>query len=744
MKKSLLSLVMIQAAMMGFAQTGKLWKKANSVTNKSTIAENKINLKNAKLYSLDFEGLKNTIKNAPQSYDNTLSNVIVSFPNSNGELEDFRIYEKSNFDPALQEKYSDIRSYVGESIFGDTKIYFSVSPLGLSTMGLNSDKSTDIIEPYTSDLSTYAVFKRTDDKGFAKEFICSVPNANKGTKATSTDKSADDGKLRNYRLALSCTGEYGAYFGGKSGAMAAMNNTMTRVNGVFENDFAIHLTIIPENENIVFTNSSTDPYSAATTGVNGAWSTELMDVLHGTTYGIGDSKFDIGHLFGRSGGGGSAGCIGCVCNNSTTYDSSWDWYWYKGQGYTSPGSGAPSGDNFDIDYVAHEIGHQFGGFHTFTHGTEGSLNPSQMEPGSGSTIMGYAGITSKDVQAHSDPYFHAASLRDITNYMKSAAGNCSTTTASGNNAPVVNAGPDYTIPKSTPFILTGTATDADGDAMTYTWEQFDLQNSSTANPSATKTTGVNYRSYPPTSSPVRYLPNMTTVLAGRLYTAGSEINVEYLSSVARTLNFRFTARDNRTGAGANAYDDMKVTVNSAAGPFKVTSPNTAVTYSGNSTQTVTWDVASTTASPINCSTVDILISTDGGTTWSTLLENTPNDGSQAVTIPDVATTQGRIMVKANGNIFFDVSDANFTINALAVSDVQKQQISIYPNPAKDVINITNLKSSANYEITNAIGDIVNKGIVENGKINVSKLTKGVYIITFNTKEGKTSTKFIKE
>jgi hypothetical protein len=742
--KKFLSLALVSLSLAAAAQNDGLWKKVTTVSNKSVVEESKQLLKNPRLYSLDFDRLKITLQNAPKSTDQISSNVLVSFPDSDGNLEEFRIYEKSNFEPALQSAHPEIRSYVGESVFGSSRIYFSVSPLGLSTMEVEADRTMEIIEPYTKDLSAYAVFKRTDDNGIPKQFECKVPNVN-GNNGNTAGKSADDGLLRTYRLALSCTGEYGTYFGGtKALALAGMNNTMTRVNGVFEKEFSIHLTLIADEDNIIFTNSSTDPYSAASTGAGGAWSDELKGVLMGTTYGIGDSKYDIGHLFGRSGGGGSAGCIGCVCNSTNTYNSTYQWYEHKGQGFTSPGSGAPVGDNFDIDYVAHEMGHQFGGWHTFTHGTEG--NPSQMEPGSGSTIMGYAGITSKDVQPHSDPYFHAASIRDITNYMKSTAGNCSVNAPNANTAPTANAGADYTIPKSTPFMLTGSGADANGDSITYDWEQFDLQNASTTNPTATKTSGVNFRSYLPTTSPTRYFPKMTSVLAGSLFTAATELNVEYLPSVARTLNFRLTVRDNKTTGGANAYDDMKVTVNAASGPFKVTVPNTAVSYEGNSSQTVTWDVASTTASPVNCANVDILISTDGGTTWSPLATAVANDGSEVVMIPNVDTTTARIMVKANGNIFFDVSDANFTITKtqLAVTDVNKNSIQIFPNPVKEVLNVSNVSPNSNYEIFSAAGQLVSKGNLGTGKVAVNKLARGVYFLNVDDRGTVVKTKFVKE
>ena len=528
-------------------------------------------------------------------------------------------------------------------------------------MQLRLGKEAVFVEPYDNNNSTYVVYKKSD-KGISKNKFECATSGKSSTDGLKMGKilSADDGLLRTYRLALSCTGEYTQYFGGtKALALAAMNNTMTRVNGVFENDFAIRLVLIPEQENIIFTSASTDPYSNATAGADGAWNTELMNVLHGTTYGIGDSKFDIGHLFGASGGGGNAGCIGCVCNNSTTYDATEQWYWYKGQGFTSPADNVPSGDSFDIDYVAHEIGHQFGGNHTFTDSEEYTI--AQVEPGSGSTIMGYAGITTEDVQAHSDPYFHAVSIQQITEYVKSTSGSCSVNTPTGNNAPTANAGADFTIPKSTPFMLTGSASDTNGDALTYTWEQMDVQNSTISNPSATKTTGPAFRSYSPTTSPVRYFPKMSSVLNGATTTAGLELNVEVLPSVSRTLKFRFTARDNKANGAGNAYDDMVVTINSSYGPLTVTSQNAAgISYPQGSSQNVTWSVANTNTLAAN---VDILLSTDSGNTWSTLITGTPNDGSQSVTIPSVTSNTCRFMVKASGNVFFNVNTANFSITA---------------------------------------------------------------------------------
>jgi chitodextrinase len=557
-------------------------------------------------------------------------------------------------DPALAAKYPEIKSYVGNGIDNPTSsIYFSTSPLGIQTMAISADKSAVFIEPYTKDLSAYVVYKKSDKVASLSKFECTIiANAKKDLKNNSllNRPNADDGNLRTFRLAQSVTGEYTTYFGGtKALALAAINNTMTRVNGVFEKDFGVHMNLIANNDLLIYTTASTDPYSASASKAN--WNQELQTNL---TNVIGSANYDVGHLYGGDGGGGNAGCIGCVCKNPTASVPLG-----KGSGYTSPNDGIPQGDNFDIDYVAHELGHQFGGNHTFTQSNEGS--GAQMEPGSGSTIMGYAGITSLDVQPHSDPFFHAISIQQITNYVKTTT--CQTTTLTGNAVPTASAGLDYTIPKSTPFMLTGAGTDANGDLLTYDWEQMD-NGTTAAAPSATKTTGPNFRSYSPSASTVRYFPKMSSVLTGATTTAGTELTVEALSSVARTLNFRLTVRDNHAGGPANNSDDAIITVNATAGPFTVSAPNTAVSYVGGSSQTITWNVAGTTANGVNTANVDILLSTDGGATFPvTLLAATPNDGTQAATIPNTAGTLNRIMVKGTNHIFFDVSNTNFTITA---------------------------------------------------------------------------------
>ncbi|ALR30307.1 secretion protein [Chryseobacterium sp. IHB B 17019] len=652
MKKQLSMIGMLLLSGISFAQTDRLWSEGSQKTI-SEIFENKTNINNPKIYSLDINGLKNVLAKAPKRLAaGEKSEVIISFPNSEGRMENFKVKENSNFDPALAAKYPDIKSYVGEGLDDpNSTVYFSVSPLGLSSMEIYGDKSAVFIEPYTKDLSTYVVYKKSDKKDNLNKFECTVIDvAQKGVINTNiaARPNADDATLRTFRLALSSTGEYTAYFGGtKANALAAMNNTMTRVNGVFEKDFAARMVLIANNDAVIYTSASSDPYSPSSQMNN--WNSQLQSTL---TSVIGEANYDVGHLFGATGGGGNAGCIGCVCTNGS-----------KGSGYTSPADGIPAGDNFDIDYVAHELGHQFGGNHTFSMSNEGT--GVNMEPGSGSTIMGYAGITAQDIQPHSDAFFHAISIQQITNNIK--AKTCPVSTNTGNAIPTANAGLDYTIPKGTPFMLTGSGTDANGDSLTYIWEQMNNASSSqtgaSSAASATKATGPTFRSWTPQTTPTRYFPRMASILTGATTTAGSEITVEALSNVARSYNFRFTVRDNRAGGSGNNSDDAVITVNGTAGPFNVSSQNSATTYAGGSSQTVTWNVAGTTANGVNAANVDILWSTNSGNTWTTLLAGTPNDGSQAVTIPNSSTTTGRIMVKGSNHIFFDVNNANITVNA---------------------------------------------------------------------------------
>ncbi len=599
--------------------------------------------------------------------------TVISLPNADGQFEQFEVFEASNFEPALQARFPEIRAFSGKGITDKyATLKLSFSPQGIQTMVFRTDKPNEFIEPYSQDHTSYAVFVSqrtsgvlswkcsTEEQRFTNELNAQVMRANNTSRST--------GDLKTMRLAQSCNGEYSNYFGATSAAqvdlvLAAFNATLTRCNGVYEKDLALHLNLIANTTSVIYYVPATDPY----TNMN-MWNGQVQSTL---TSVIGEANYDIGHMFGASGGGGSAGCIGCVCVNNN-----------KGSAITSPADGIPQGDNFDIDYVIHEFGHQLGANHTFSMSNEGS--GVNKEVGSGITIMGYAGITSQDVAPHSISIFHQASIAQIQSNFTTKTCPITTSLAGVNATPVVAAVGNYIIPKSTPFALTGSATDADGDAITYCWEQNDNaaanQTGTGSVATATKASGPTWLSFPATTSPTRICPRLDRILAGQLFTGpfpgGDAIaNIEYLSSVARNLNFRLTVRDNSpysstapVKVGQTAFTDMTVTVNGTAGPFAVSTPNAAgITWQAGTPQTVIWTVNGSDQAPVSCANVKISLSTDGGFTWPVVIvDNTPNDGTETITVPNNVTTTARIKVEAVGNIFFDINNANFAITAPAI------------------------------------------------------------------------------
>ncbi|MDB9960816.1 DUF5011 domain-containing protein [Oceanihabitans sp.] len=637
-------LIFIMSTSLAFSQSNPLWQK-QSISKNISIKSSKQNLPQSNIYNLNIESMRAALVDAPERSQNSrTSNVILSFPNSDGKFENFRIVEASVLSPELQARYPDIKSYAGQGIEDPSAIVrFSISPLGFQSMRISANQPASFIEVYSDDLSQYVVFKRADKTDFINDFECSVTESvNRAMNSGIGMRNADDSILRTYRLAVSATGEYTAYHGGtKALALAAIVNTMTRVNGIFEIDFNVTMELVGNTDAVIYTSTNTDPYGNTTSGYNSALQSTLTNV-------IGESNYDIGHLFANLQNNGNAGCIGCVCVNNQ-----------KGSGWTS--ATIPDGDFFDVDYVAHEMGHQFGANHTWTfNGNEGSN--VQVEPGSGSTIMSYAGITgATDVQANVTPNFHAVSIEQVTDYVKSTS--CQINTNTGNAVPVVSAGANYTIPKGTPFVLEGSATDADAlDVLSYCWEQMDENNASTTYPSTTATTGVAFRAYEPTTDNKRYFPRLQTIKSG-----ATSWQWEATPNVARSLNFRLTVRDNVAGGGTNSSDDALISVNGTAGPFVVNSPNTNVTWNAGTTETVTWNVAGTTGNGVNAANVDIFLSTDGGDTYPiALASGVTNDGSHDILVPNNQGTQNRIMVRGSNHIFFDISNSNFEIAGTVV------------------------------------------------------------------------------
>lgn len=652
MKRYFLFLILIFSFSLIQAQNVSPWKRISraqiSLTERVNIRENQDNLA---LFELDISALKQSLQTLQNSA--IVSEIEIEIPNKRGELEKFKIHEFSNFEPGLQAQFPDIRSYSGLGLTDkNASVYFSMSPKGIQTMVLRSDTTTEFIERFSDSQDIYELFDSNSRKKGDLPLSCSTADVllNKQLVTKTVATTANNGVYKTLRLALACTGEYTAYFGGVTQALAAMNATLTRVNGIFNRDLALHLNLIANNTVLLYTNPATDPYSPSSVGANGAWNLELQNDL---TAKIGNANYDIGHLFGASGGGGNAGCIGCVCQNPI---SSTDLA--KGSGYTSPADGKPEGDTFDIDFVAHEMGHQLGANHTFSHETEGT--GVNVEPGGGSTIMAYAGVTDYNVQSYSDDYFAYVSIAQIQNNLTIKS--CPITTVLSNKTPTANAGADFVIPKGTAFVLKGSGSDPNGDVLSYCWEENDSATSATGANSiaySTKTDGPLFRSLSPSISPIRYMPAQNKVLTNMLSSTW-----ESVSDVARTLHFTLTVRDNAAdGLAQTNTDAMVVTVDATKGPFEVTSQNTVdVSWKPLSLQTITWAVNNTSNLP-GSANINIKLSIDGGLTFSTMLKaNTPNDGSELIIVPNGITGKNcRILIEPTANIYYAINKEPFAI-----------------------------------------------------------------------------------
>ncbi len=608
--------------------------------------------------ALDETTLKTVLATAPMEFSAAAQNSTTEiwFPLPDGTMERFRFVESPIMEPGLSAKFPEIKSYVGRGIDDQTAYTrFGWTYKGFHAIIFSDKHSTVYIDAYsTNDIAHYISYYRSDyTPSNAEPFIFNEPEpAPEGdipTPINGTESLLIGEQLRTYRLALAATGEYSTYHGGtKPLVLSEMVIAMNRVNGVYEQATAGRMVLIANNDLVIYLNGTTDPY----TNNNGSTMLGQNQTTLDTV--IGNANYDVGHVFSTGGGGVAQLRVPCVTGS-------------KARGVT--GLTNPIGDPFYIDYVAHEMGHQYGGNHTFN-GNAGSCSGSNRnastayEPGSGTTIMAYAGICSpQNIQNNSDDHFHTHSIQEIVAYTTTGNGNnCPVITNTGNSAPTSEAGTGgFTIPINTPFILTGSGTDPNGgDVLSYNWEEYDL--GPAGHPNSPVNNAPIFRSFPSVPEPFRYFPRLSDIV-NNTQTLG-----EILPSYTRALNFRLTVRDNNVNpsAGGVHYDLITFSVTDQAGPFLVTNPNTAINWAIGAMGVVTWDVANTTSAPVSCTGVDITLSTDGGYTYPvTLVTNTANDGYHAVTIPNNATAQARVMVKCANNIFFDISNVNFTIQAVA-------------------------------------------------------------------------------
>lgn len=765
----------------GLHATNNYWSKADFSEIQNFKA--KIIASNATYLHLNYTSLNSILTS------NYTQQIEIPFPD--GSYVSFTVSANTSMEEALKNKFSDIKTFNVYNKALNMKGKIDITHKGFHAM-VFTPKGTLFVDPYALNSNNFHIsYWKKDFDPQDKHFECAVvEELLEDNSLVQKTALANGTELRTYRIAISATGEYTVYHGGTvADGLAAVVTTLNRINGVYEKDFSVTMTLIANNDLVIYTDKNTDPFT------NSSSASSLISKNNSSLItAIGVANYDLGHVVGRE-GSGLAG-FGVVCNNFS-----------KGRGTT--GINNPIGDPFDIDYVAHEIGHQFAGSHTFN-GDDGACstnisNSAAYEPGSGTTIMAYANIcASSNTQTYSDDYFHTHSLTQIISFTTTGSGdNCAVKTNTNNTIPVIDSytNSGFSIPHSTPFELEATATDADADVITYCWEQYDLGPQGA--PNSPMGNAPLFRSFSPDTIGKRVFPQMSDIL-NETQTKG-----EILADYGRSMDFRITVRDNE---GATDYEKMSIDVVGSAGPFRVTSQNTTgLVWEDGDQKTITWDVANTTSSPISCSSVSILLSLDGGNTFPIVLDsNAPNTGSAIIGVPGVHSLNARIKVKGNNNIFFNINKENINLNELcaqvvptsvsikrsqnvlisshagfniwykngskiigengqnltvteegiyssiasvsgcesilsnkinmtskilSISNINLLGVNIFPNPTNSILNITLEKITSN--ITIEIKDVVGKTLIAKDNIsstnilNVEKLTKGIYFVVIN-------------
>lgn len=736
MKKSTF-LFLLVLTLVGPVNAQNYWKKSELRSQKGKSADylQRDLPSKYQVFSLDIENFTTHIT----STLNRSSQTLIALPSPNGKLEQFYLKETPVFEEGLSAKFPTIKSYTAVSAINPgTSAKISLGTDGVHVL-ISSYDSHDsyYVDPYSKDRTTYIAYKRSDYKKVENTFECLLEDEKIQVteKHATSNKIASDSNLRTYRIAIACTGEYAQYHltnqgvpatatiaTKKAAVLSAMNTTITRVNQIYERDMAVKMVLVNDNDKIIFLDAETDNLSNDNANALIDESQTVCDTN------ISSANYDIGHTFSTGAGGLAA--LGVVCTTGQ-----------KGRGIT--GTTNPINDPYDIDYVAHEIGHQFGATHTFNNPCSGNRSSiTAVEPGSGSTIMAYAGICSPNVQFNSDAYFHAVSIKQIWNTIQSSA-TCATLTDTKNAIPTAAAGSDVSIPKSTPFVLKGTATDADGTSgLTYNWEQIDNE-VAVMPPVSSNSGGPMFRSLPSKTTPVRYFPDYATVLAGNTST-----DWEVLPSVARAMNFSFTVRDNNAGGGGTARDDIKVTVVDAT-PFSVSNQ---ATWAQNTSRAITWVVGQSNVSPINCLKVNIKLSTDGGNTFPiNLALNTDNDGEEQITLPtSVPDTENAVLlIEAVDNIFYNITP-KFTVSSkpdfvlanktgdVSICNIASTQVAYdldytTSNGFTETVTLTVAQKPTNSQVVVSPTSISTDGSVQVQVSNLGAVASGDHDIVINAK-----------
>jgi len=674
-------------------------------------------------YKVDINKIMDILESTKLETDINLSNsqsyLDVALPNE--DIIQFQIVEYKMLDTELSKKYPNLRTYYGKSLDKKSKIRIDWTFFGFRAM-ITQENKTIIINPiYKNNPNYLASYYIEDDFGYSDEFICQAKDTIIEIEPT---KEPIEGncKFKTLRLAISTMAQYSNHIGAKGPEdeemlLSEIISTINQVNAIMENDIGIRLILINNTTSLFYYDKDTHPFNGT--------ETLLSQNKKNTNKVIGADNFDIGHLFKKPAGG--VAILKGVCKN----------------GKASGTSGRGKSRSYHFRVILHEMGHQMGAAHTQNNDCN-RANGSSVEPGSGSTLMGYPGVCKPNIIGKPDLYYHGKSLQQIWSHMSTKY--CSTIINESNTAPTVDAGDEYTIPISTPFVLTSTYDDIDGDSVTIAWEQYDSE-VGIMPPKSTNLVGPVFRSFPPSTSPKRYFPKINKIIENDLTS-----NWQCLPSVGRTMKFRVSARDNAVG-GCIASDNTKITFSEESGPFIVQTPISNDTiWEGNSTKSVIWDVANTNTGDVNCQNIDILLSTDGGYHfYDTLAINIQNDGEALITLPNINTTKARFMVKASNNIFFAISSFDFEITEIDTSITQTinigTELRVYPNPCIDKLYFNfsrQVKNISSLQIVNILGQQIKTFPIKSDTrfIDISDLKPNMYFI--KSKSGVTLAKFIKK
>ncbi|MEM9920279.1 MAG: reprolysin-like metallopeptidase [Bacteroidota bacterium] len=612
---------------------------------------------------LDVDGIKQYLSKAPtETQAERGSSFIISLPMPDGEMVDFEVYNAPILMPKIAARYPMIQSFRGTAVDNPGVIaHLDYTDQGFHG-AIRSPKGEIYIDPVTRENTPFYISYYTKDYPSQGGISCGVDGAinvdelitgSIHERPIASFRGGDKVELKEYSLVVATTGEFGFRNGNSvPTVLGIINTTVGRLNAIYEVDLATTFKIIDDNDKVIFLDGDDDPYQNPQIG--GGLLQQNLEVLNDI---IGFDNFDIGHVLTIACTDGIAGVAsGQVCGE------------FKGRGVT-----CDNANNLLIlvtRVLAHEIGHQFSAGHTWNHcpPSEGQYAPgSAFEPGSGSTIMSYAGTCGggSNVAFDNDAYFHVGSVVQMLTFSRQGPGTtCGSLTETDNDCPTIELPYDndelFFIPRLTPFKLVAfESPDTDNDGLTYCWEQYDL-GTPTA-PCTFPLRGPLFRSFPPNPSPERVVPQLPVIIDNDTF----DDRAECLPDTSREITFRCTVRDNIRPGGGLSWQEVKFRATHLAGPFLVSSPNTGQeVWTAGTTETVTWDVANTDQAPVNAGFVNILLSTDSGNPpYIILAERVPNDGSHSVVVPDERTRDARVLVEANGNIFFDMSNNDFEIRS---------------------------------------------------------------------------------